>query len=63
MRKQTLEEAINQKKIKYFVIFKTIHNSADMNLSTIFTIVEQEEIAKDWCKRNPDYYYIERVCA
>jgi len=63
MRKQTLEEAMNQNKVKYFVIFRTIRESENMNLSTVFTIVEQEEIAKDWCERNPNYYYIERVCA
>ena len=63
MRKRTLEEAMNQNKMKYFVIFKTIRESENMNLSTVFTIVEQEEIAKDWCERNPNYYYIERVCA
>lgn len=62
MRKQTLEETMNKNKIKYFVIFRTLRESEDINLSTVFTIVEQEEIAKDWCERNSNYYYIERVC-
>lgn len=63
MRKQTFEETNKENKIRYFIIYvKTGQKDPYSFLSSIFTIVEKEEIAKDWCERNPNYYYIERIC-
>lgn len=50
-------------KKKYYVIYKEIYTgNPDCRLGSILAIVESLAVAKDWCKRNTDCYYIERVC-
>ena len=44
-------------KEKYYIIYKI-----DKKEDKVFTIVESEKVAMDWCNRNPEYFYIERTC-
>ena len=52
---------MRNKKKKYYIIYLSLGDRSG-SLSKIFTIVESEEVAKDWCNRNREYYYIEKIC-
>ena len=50
------------KKRYYLIYFDAGAAKGNNEDSIIFAMADSEEVAKDWCNRNPYYYYVEKIC-